>query len=78
MPCVVARIYIGGSLVVLERGVRVRKETCLNVQPLLGHPDSENYGELVSNIEEQLHIFLISTKVQKNLCFDKHFSFSII
>jgi hypothetical protein len=23
------------------------------VQPLLGHPVSENYGELVSNIEEQ-------------------------
>ena len=25
MPCVVARIYIVGSLVVLERGVRVRR-----------------------------------------------------
>jgi hypothetical protein len=66
MPCVVARIYIVGSLVVLKRGVGIssaseRKETCINVQPLLGHPVSENYGELVSNTEEQLRIVFMYT-----------------
>jgi hypothetical protein len=38
-----------------------RKETCINVQPLLGHPVSENYGELVSNIEEQFRIVFMYT-----------------
>ena len=38
-----------------------RKETCINVQPLLGHPVSENYGELVSNTEEQLRIVFMYT-----------------
>ena len=38
-----------------------RKETCINVQPFLGHPVSENYGELVSNIEEQLRIVFMYT-----------------
>jgi hypothetical protein len=76
MPCVVARIDIVGSLVVLERGVRVRRNcNIINVHPLLGHPVSENFVSWCQTLKNSSASFLyiqetyfISTKVIKKMC----------
>jgi hypothetical protein len=39
----------------------MRKVPSISGYALLGHPVSENYGELVSNIEEQLRIVFMYT-----------------
>ena len=54
MPCVVARIYIVGSLVVLERGVRVRRNYHIFNFAM------ENVLKGTSNV----HIFLITFKLR--------------
>jgi hypothetical protein len=68
MPCVVARIYIVGSLVVLERGVRVRRNCNIfnlameNV--LKGLPDKISCPDIIHKCTSNVHIFLITFKLQ--------------
>ena len=68
MPCVVARIYIVGSLVVLERGVRVRRN-CNNFNlamenVLKGLPDKISCPDFVHKCTSNVHIFLITFKLR--------------
>ena len=70
MPCVhvVARIYIVGSLVVLERGVRVRRNCNIfnlameNV--LKGLPDKISCPDITHKCTSNVHIFLITFKLR--------------
>ena len=68
MPCVVARIYIVGSLVVLERGVRIRRNCNIfnlameNV--LKGLPDKISCPEIIHKCTSNVHIFLITFKLR--------------
>ena len=68
MPCVVARIYIVGSLVVLERGVRVRRNCNIfnlameNV--LKGLPDKISCPDIIHKCTSNVHIFLITFKLR--------------
>jgi hypothetical protein len=66
MPCVVARIYIVGSLVVLERGVRVRRNCNIfnnameNV--LKGLPDKISCPDIIPQ-----YLDVLSGEIEKNL-----------
>jgi hypothetical protein len=64
MPCVVARIYIVGSLVVLERGVRVRRNCnifSLDMENVLkGLPDKISCPDIIHKCTSNVHIFLIT------------------
>ena len=68
MPCVVARIYIVGSLVVLEKGVRVRRNCNIfnlameNV--LKGLPDKISCPDIIHKCTSNVHIFLITFKLR--------------
>ena len=61
MPCVVARIYIVGSLVVVKRGVRVRRNCNIfnlameNV--LKGLPDKISCPDIIHKCTSDVHIF---------------------
>ena len=67
MPCVVARIYIVGSLVVVKRGVRVRRNCNIfnlameNV--LKGLPDKISCPDILHKCTSNVHIFLITFKL---------------
>ena len=68
MPCVVARIYIVGSLVILERGVRVRSNCNIfnlameNV--LKGLPDKISCPDIIHKCTSNVNIFLITFKLR--------------
>jgi hypothetical protein len=68
MPCMVARIYIVGSLVVLEMGVRVRRNCNIfnlameNV--LKGLPDKITFPDIIHKCTSNAHIFLITFKLR--------------
>jgi hypothetical protein len=68
MPCVVSRIYIVGSLVVLERGVMVRRNCNIfnlameNV--LKGLPDKISCPDTIHKCTSNVHIFLITFKLR--------------
>ena len=68
MPCVVARIYLAGSLVVLERGVIVRRNCNIfnlameNV--LKGLPDKISCPDIIHKCTSNVHIFLITFKLR--------------
>ena len=71
MPCVVARIYIVGSLVVLERGVRVRRNCNIfnlameNV--LKGLPDKISCQDIIHKsqyIEKNLYKICLLYNIQ--------------
>ena len=68
MPCVVARIYIVRSLVVLERGVRVRRNCNIfnlameNV--LKDLPDQISCPDIIHKCTSNVHIFLITFKLR--------------
>ena len=68
MPCMVARIYIVGSLEVLERGVRVRRNCNIfnlameNV--LKGLPDKISCPDIIHKCTSNVHIFLITFKLR--------------
>ena len=61
MPCVVARIYIVGFLVVLERGVRVRRNCNifnLDMENVLkGLPDKISCPDIIHKCTSNVHIF---------------------
>ena len=61
MPCVVARIYIVGSLVVLERGVRVRRNgNIFNLameNVLKGLPDKFSCPDIIHKYTSNVYIF---------------------
>jgi hypothetical protein len=68
MPCVVARIYIVGSLVVLERGVRVRR-SCnifnLAIENVFkGLPDKISCPDIIHKCTSNVHIFVITFKLR--------------
>jgi hypothetical protein len=71
MPCVVARIYIVGSLVVVERGMRVRRSCNIfnlameNV--LKGLPDKISCSDIIHKCTSNVHIFLINFKL-RDIC----------
>ena len=68
IPCVVGRIYLAGSLVVLERGVRVRRNCNIfnlameNV--LKGLPDKISFPDIIPKCTYNVHIFLITFKLR--------------
>ena len=68
MPYVVARIYIAGSLVVWETGVRVRRNCNIfnhameNV--LKGLPDKISCTDIIHKCTSNVHIFLITFKLR--------------
>ena len=68
MPCVVARIYIVRSLVVLERGGRVRRNCNIfnlameNV--LKGLPDQISCPDIIHKCTSNVHICLITFKLR--------------
>ena len=68
MPCMVAMIYIVGSLVVVKRGVRVRRNcnifniTMENV--LKGLPDKISCPDIIHKCTSNVRIFLITFKLR--------------
>jgi hypothetical protein len=68
MPCVVGRIYLAGSLVVLERGVRVRGNCNifnLAIENVLkGLPDKISFPDIIPKCTYNVHIFLITFKLR--------------
>ena len=60
MPCVVAKIYIVGSLVVLERGVRVRRNCNISnlamENVLKGLPDKISCPDIIHKCTSNEHI----------------------
>ena len=71
MSCVVARIYIVGYLVVVKRGVRVRRSCNIfnlameNV--LKGLPDKISCSDIIHKCTSKVHIFLINFKL-RDIC----------
>ena len=68
MLCVVARIYIVGSFVVLERGVRVRRNCNISnhvmENVLKGLPDKISCPDIIHKCISNVHIFLITFKLR--------------
>jgi hypothetical protein len=63
MPCVVARIYIVGSLVVVKRGVRVRRNC--NISNLaMENVLKISCPDMIPKCTSNVHIFLITFKLR--------------